>query len=96
MATLNVELGDRSYPIIVGSGLLKDEALLAPYIVGEEVVVVTNETIAPLYLDQVTTSLKSRRLVCQVLPDGEQFKNFETLQSIFDMLWKTAAAGVLP
>ena len=58
LATLNVELGDRSYPIIVGSGLLKDEALLAPYIVGEEVVVVTNETIAPLYLDQVTTSLK--------------------------------------
>lgn len=86
MATLNVELGDRSYPIIVGSGLLRDEALLTPYIVGEEVVVVTNETVAPLYLDQVTTSLKSRRLVCQVLPDGEQFKNFETLQSIFDML----------
>ena len=58
MATLNVELGNRSYPIIVGNGLLRDEALLAPYIAGDEVVVLTNETIAPLYLDQVTTSLK--------------------------------------
>ena len=86
MATLNVELGNRSYPIIVGNGLLRDEALLAPYIAGDEVVVLTNETIAPLYLDQVTTSLKDRRLICQVLPDGEQFKNLDTLQSIFDTL----------
>ena len=86
MATLNVELGNRSYPIIVGNGLLRDEALLAPYISGDEVVVLTNETIAPLYLDQVTTSLKDRQLICQVLPDGEQFKNLDTLQSIFDTL----------
>ena len=49
LATLNVELGNRSYPIIVGNGLLRDEALLAPYIAGDEVVVLTNETIA-LYL----------------------------------------------
>jgi 3-dehydroquinate synthase len=86
LATLNVELGNRSYPIIVGNGLLRDEALLAPYISGDEVVVLTNETIAPLYLDQVTTSLKDRQLICQVLPDGEQFKNLDTLQSIFDTL----------
>jgi len=86
LATLNVELGNRSYPIIVGNGLLRDAALLAPYIAGEEAVVVTNETVAPLYLDQVTTALKDQRLICQVLPDGEQFKNFETLQSIFDTL----------
>ena len=86
MATLNVELGKRSYPIVVGSGLLRGKAFLDPYLAGEEAVVVTNETVAPMYLDQVTTSLKDRRLICQILPDGEQFKNLETLQSIFDTL----------
>ena len=86
MATLNVELGKRSYPIVVGSGLLRGKAFLDPYLAGEEAVVVTNETVAPLYLDQVATSLKDRRLICQVLPDGEQFKNLETFQSVFDTL----------
>jgi len=86
LATLNVELGKRSYPIVVGSGLLRGKAFLDPYLAGEEAVVVTNETVAPLYLDQVATSLKDRRLICQVLPDGEQFKNLETFQSVFDTL----------
>jgi|TARA_B100000315_G_scaffold91573_2_gene84234 3-dehydroquinate synthase len=86
LATLNVELGKRSYPIVVGNGLLRDEAFLDPYLAGEEAVVVTNESVAPLYLDRVAASLKDHRLICQVLPDGEQFKNFETLQSIFDTL----------
>ncbi len=86
MATLNVDLGERSYPIIVGAGLLGDGALLSPYLAGDEVLVVSNDTVAPLYLDRVTASLKDRHLSCQILPDGEQYKNLETLQTIFDTL----------
>ncbi|HIE75358.1 MAG TPA: 3-dehydroquinate synthase, partial [Gammaproteobacteria bacterium] len=86
MATLNVDLGSRSYPIIVGADLLGDRALLSPYLAGDEVVVVSNDRVAPLYLDRVTTSLKDRRLSCQILPDGEQHKTVGTLQLVFDTL----------
>ena len=86
MATLTVELGDRSYPIVVGSGLLKDRATAASCVEGEEVLVVTNETVAPLYLDPVTRVLSDRRLTCQILPDGEQYKSLDTLERIFDTL----------
>ena len=86
MATLNVDLGSRSYPIIVGADLLGDRALLSPYLAGDEVVVVSNDRVAPLYLDRVTASLKDRRLNCQILPDGEQHKTVGTLQLVFDTL----------
>ncbi len=86
MATLNVDLGSRSYPIIVGADLLGDRALLSPYLAGDEVVVVSNERVAPLYLDRVTASLQGRRLSCQILPDGEQYKTVDTLQRVFDTL----------
>ncbi|MDB3945911.1 3-dehydroquinate synthase, partial [Gammaproteobacteria bacterium] len=86
MATLNVDLGSRSYPIIVGADLLGDRTLLSPYLAGDEVVVVSNDRVAPLYLDRVTASLKDRRLSCQILPDGEQHKTVGTLQLVFDTL----------
>ena len=57
MKTLTLELGTRSYPIHIGTGLLGQENLLAPCVGGSRVVIVTNETVAPLYLDRVAVSL---------------------------------------
>lgn len=86
MQTLHVDLAERSYPIHIGAGLLSRADLLAPYIVGRQVAIVTNETIAPLYLQVLQDALADYRVTPIVLPDGEAFKNWETLQSIFDGL----------
>ncbi len=86
MQTLHVDLAERSYPIHIGAGLLSRADLLAPYIVGRQVAIVTNETIAPLYLQALQDTLADYRVTPIVLPDGEAFKNWETLQSIFDGL----------
>lgn len=88
MHTLKVSLAERSYPIHIGTGLLGHDELLAPVLRSKQAVVVTNETVAPLYLDRLVQSLS--RLGIQVLPvvlpDGEQFKTWETLNQIFDAL----------
>ncbi|UQY37185.1 3-dehydroquinate synthase [Pseudomonas fulva] len=86
MQTLHVDLAERSYPIHIGAGLLGRADLLAPHIVGRQVAIVTNETIAPLYLQALQDTLADYRVTPIVLPDGEAFKNWETLQSIFDGL----------
>jgi 3-dehydroquinate synthase len=86
MQTLKVELGDRSYPIHIGEGLLDQPELLAPYIAGRSVAIVSNATVAPLYIERLTRSLAAYQVLPIVLPDGEAFKNWETLQTIFDAL----------
>lgn len=86
MHTLHVNLGDRSYPIYIGAGLLEQPDLFAQHIGGRQVAIVTNETIAPLYLDKLKAALQRFEVACVVLPDGEAFKNWETLQKIFDGL----------
>jgi 3-dehydroquinate synthase len=86
MRTLKVDLGERSYPIFIGQGLL-DKGLMAPYISGKQVLVVTNETIAPLYLDRLKSTLDKQFQVDEIiLPDGEQYKNLDQINSIFDSL----------
>ncbi|WP_249678237.1 3-dehydroquinate synthase [Pseudomonas abieticivorans] len=86
MQTIKVELGERSYPIHIGEGLLGQAQLLAPHIRGRQVAIVSNETVAPLYLETLTGSLGAYSVVPVVLPDGEAHKNWETLQTIFDAL----------
>jgi 3-dehydroquinate synthase len=86
MNTLQVDLGERSYPIHIGSGLLKRPELLKPCIVGSRVAVVTNETVGPLYLDVVLKAVAAWQPVSVVLPDGEEHKNLDTLNKIFDAL----------
>lgn len=86
MLELTVDLGDRSYPIFIGSGVLNDSARLRPYIRAKQVAVVTNETIAPLYLDKLKSLLTGFDVIEVVLPDGEAFKNLETLNYVFDGL----------
>ena len=86
MRQLNVDLGDRSYPIYIGEKLLANKQFLAPYIQGRQICIVTNETIAPLYLSSLQDMLTGYQLDTVVLPDGEAHKNLETLNLIFDGL----------
>ncbi|MEI6334676.1 MAG: 3-dehydroquinate synthase [Methylococcaceae bacterium] len=86
MKTLQVELGDRSYPIYIGAGLLNQVELYTRHIKARQVMVVTNTTIAPLYLDKVLKNLQGFAVETVILPDGEQFKTLETVTHIFDKL----------
>jgi 3-dehydroquinate synthase len=86
MQTLHVDLADRSYPIYVGAGLIARGELFATHIAGKKVAIVTNETIAPLYLQPLQRALAPYAQTAIVLPDGEAFKNWQTLQLIFDGL----------
>ncbi|MEG5265487.1 3-dehydroquinate synthase [Pseudomonas sp. JDS28PS106] len=86
MQTLTVELGERSYPIHIGEGLLDQPELLTPHIGGRQVAIVSNTTVAPLYIERLTRALAGYNVLPIVLPDGEAFKNWETLQTIFDGL----------
>ncbi|MDH3980006.1 MAG: 3-dehydroquinate synthase [Gammaproteobacteria bacterium] len=86
MKTLTVDLGARSYPIHIGQNLLDDPALLTPHIHGRQVLVVSNETVAPLYLDRLLALLTDFDVATVILPDGEQFKNLDTLNTIYTAL----------
>jgi 3-dehydroquinate synthase len=88
MQTLTVDLGDRSYLIHIGPGLLAQSDLIVPHLLQKRVMVVTNTTVAPLYLAQLTATLESAgvKVATVVLPDGEAYKNWETLNLIFDAL----------
>ena len=86
--TLTVDLGERSYPIVIGADLLSDPALLERHIQGRQVAIVTNTTVAPLYLERVAAPLRAagREVVEIILPDGEQYKNQAALMQVFDAL----------
>ena len=86
MKTLDVKLGDRSYPIFIGSGVLAHAELLTRHVVGTRVAIVANETVAPLYLSKVLAHLGRYHPVEVILPDGEQHKSLTVLNRIFDVL----------
>ena len=88
MESLNVELNERRYPIYIGSGLLDQAELLLPYLKQPRVAVVTNETVAPLYLARFVGPLRQRgiKVTEVILPDGEAHKDWGTLNRIFDKL----------
>ena len=83
---LTVELGNRSYPIVVGSGVLADASLFEPYIAGPQICIVTNETVAPLYLEQLHTTLGNRDVDVCILPDGEEHKTLATYATVLEHL----------
>lgn len=87
MQTLHVELGDRRYPIFIGSDL-NPRNLLEPYIHGQQVMIVSNTTVAPLYLTTYVAALEAldKKVATCILPDGEKYKNIEYLNLIFDAL----------
>lgn len=88
MQTLTVGLAERSYPIHIGSGLLMQEAVLQGVIPRKRVAIVSNTTVAPLYLEKLKTTLQRIGVssVEVILPDGEQYKNSETLNLIYEGL----------
>ena len=87
MHTLHVELGERSYPVYIGRDLFADASVLGRHVVGSEVAIVSNATVAPLYVPKVRRALgEGRRITEIVLPDGEQYKTLESLEHILERL----------
>ena len=85
---VGIDLGDRSYPILIGSGLLSNSAIFAQCPKATQAVMVTNTTVAPLYAAQLQAALAAHypQVRQVVLPDGEAFKDWATLNQIFDHL----------
>jgi len=88
MQSLKVELADRAYPIHIGHGLLERADLLVPQLRVPQVMIVTNTTVAPLYLERLTSALATAGIsvLSTILPDGEAYKNWQTLNLIFDAM----------
>lgn len=85
---LNVDLAERSYLIAIGPALLDDASLLAKYVSGKKVAIVSNDTVAPLYMERVRAPLAAagKEVIEVVLPDGEEHKHWESLMKVFDAL----------
>lgn len=92
MQTITVELApsseQRHYPIHIGNDLLTQADLILPHLVQKRVAIISNTTVAPLYLDKLCAALKSHGVetIPIILPDGESYKNWETMNQIFDAL----------
>lgn len=88
MQTLKVELANRSYPIHIGKNLIANADLILPHLKRKHVAIVTNTTVAPLYLQTLTDTLTAEGVTVLpiILPDGEQYKNSESLNTIYDTL----------
>ncbi len=90
MKTLTIQLKERSYPIYIGKGLLGQIHLIESHLKQKHVAIVTNTTVAPLYLDQIMNLLQKHKIKAFpiILPDGEVYKNQDTLHLIYDALLK--------
>ncbi len=88
-STLNVDLGERSYPIVIGSGLLGQFGL-SDYFNGPDCLVVTNETVGPLYLSALQKKLPPDSVVVS-LPDGEEHKTLKSVERVLDELVESRA-----
>jgi 3-dehydroquinate synthase len=83
---VNIALGERSYPIVIGPALLDDAALADELIPARSLLIVTNDTVAPLYLDRLAATLRGRNISSLVLPDGEQHKTLHIMARVIDEL----------
>jgi len=88
--TLQVALGDRAYPIHIGSNIIAQADLILPHLKRKQVAIVTNTTVAPLYLQKLAQPLRDAgvTVIEIILPDGEAYKNSDTLNLIYDALLK--------
>jgi 3-dehydroquinate synthase len=88
MQTVRVALGPRSYPIYIGTGLARRSDLIAPALPQPRAAIVTNRTVAPLHLEALATALEGAGVRCVriVVPDGEDYKDWATLNTVFDAL----------
>ncbi len=92
MSTLTVDLNERSYPIEIKAGLLAQTGFFMPYIKGPMAVIVTNETIAPLYLDKAIAACGDKQVETIIIPDGEQYKSLAQYEHIMTRLLELNAA----
>jgi 3-dehydroquinate synthase len=83
---IDIALGERSYPILIGAGLLEDARVLGAHVAARNLLIVTNETVAPLYLAKLQGALPDRRVATLILPDGEQHKTLDGFARILDAL----------
>ncbi len=88
MKTLEVSLGKRSYPIYIGDKLISSNKLFGNNIEGRQVLIVSNDTVSPLYMDTVLQTLSDFQPRQYIIPDGEQFKHLETMEGIISCLLK--------
>ena len=86
MKTLTVDLGERSYPIHIGTNLLTHKELVTPHVSGTQVMIITNDVVAPLYLEQTKTLFSDFKCHQVILPDGEKHKTLTDLNLIYDAL----------
>ena len=86
MKILNVELGDRSYPIYIGSGLLEDAKIITSHIKTKTICIVSNTTVSKLYLENIKNLLDDYQVVEAIIDDGEEFKNHDSLNHIYTKL----------
>jgi 3-dehydroquinate synthase len=84
--TLKVELGTRSYPILIGAGLLAHGEAVRSHVPGRDLLIVSNTTVAPLYLPALAACLPDRRRLEVLLPDGEVHKSLENAARVLDVL----------
>ena len=84
--TLQVELGERTYPIIIGSEFFKNGFIFDEWVSGKDCLIVTNEVVAPLYLESLVSQLKNKNVVSLILPDGESNKTLTIWSQIIDKL----------
>lgn len=83
---VTVDLGDRSYPIYIGSGLLADRQIITSHINGEQVCIISNDVVAPLYLEKLKELLTGYQVSEFILPDGEAEKTLDNIAQIYDAL----------
>ncbi len=86
MKTINVDLADRSYPIYIGSSLLSNNELISGHITSNQVLIVTNQTVAPLYLKSLEGVLKEVNYETLILPDGEIYKSLDSFNEVISQL----------
>src|SRR5262245_44573280 len=86
MMTITVDLGERAYPIYIGSGLLGRAGLLDPHLQGRDALIVTNTKVGPLYEGRLRGMVTRGRIESVVLPDGEAHKNLVTVETVLDAL----------
>lgn len=89
--TITVNLGDRSYPIVIGAGLLDGGFDLSKFINGQDCLIVSNEIVAPLYRDRILPNLAGKAVTTIDLPDGESHKSVASLQAVIDRLVESGA-----
>ena len=89
--TITVDLGDRSYPIVIGRKLLNGGFDLTGFVSGSDCLIVSNLTVAPLYLERLLPNLMGKNIATIELPDGESHKSVATMQNILDQLVASGA-----